>query len=143
MATSMSFAQKVTKENLQGKWQIVAIDASQNGGVYIDLVKGDVEFSEAIKSQSTEEALNMAKAEFAGTIEMLKLTTMNIDNDIFTMAMATDVQKGKYSLGEKDGNQVIFLTFDNGTEDSAKTYFKDNLLYIDTVSDGVFIYKKA
>ena len=45
MVTALSFAQKVTKENLQGTWQIVAIDILNTEGVYIDLVKDEVTFS--------------------------------------------------------------------------------------------------
>ena len=143
MTTTLAFSQKVTKENLQGNWKIVAIDILNSEGIYIDLIKEEVEFSENIKSQATDEELNMVKTEFKGTMEMLKQTTMSIDSDSFTMTVGTDLQKGKYNLAEKDGKQIILLTFDNGIEDNARTYFKDNLFYIDTTTDGIFVYKKV
>lgn len=143
LITTLSFAQKVTKDNLQGTWQIVAIDVKATQGIYVDFIKNDIEFSDAIKNQADEESLKQAKAEFAGTMEMLKLTKMVVNDAKLTMYTATDIQNSKYVITEKDGNQLLLLTFEGGTEDSVKTYFKDKLLYIDTVTDGIFIYKKV
>ena len=143
MVTALSFAQKVTKENLQGTWQIVAIDILNTEGVYIDLVKDEVTFSDAIKSQATNEILEQVRSEFAPAIPVFKQVTMIVNNNEFTQSMPGQAEKGSYTFSEEGTVQFMLLNFENGTNDKVKISFKENLLYIDTSTDGIFVYKKA
>lgn len=143
MTTTLTFAQKVTKENLQGDWQIVALDLLNTEGVYIDLVKEDVTFSEAIKTQAFADVLEQVKGQFTAIIPVLKPMKMTITNDEFRQDVANESEKGKFALTEEGSDQMFVLDFENGTKDKVKISFKENLLYIDTVTDGIFVYKKV
>ncbi|RYJ42074.1 hypothetical protein [Flavobacterium beibuense] len=143
MTTTISFAQKLTDKDLQGTWNVVALDLLETEGIYFDLIKGDVEFSEAIKSQTPAEALEQAKVSIAPTITMLKEMKMIITGNNIQQYIPGEEVTGVYTLVNENEKQKLKIIYSDDTEDFVEVYMKEGKLYIDLEQDGLFIYKKG
>lgn len=143
MTTVLSFAQKVTNENLQGTWEVAALDALNSQGIYLDVEKNDVNFSEQIKAQATPEQLAEAKQGLAPTLEMFKEMRMVINRNEIKQSMPGQEETGVFTLESEKEKQMLKIVYTDGIEDFVEVYFKDGKLYIDLREDGLFIYKKS
>ena len=143
MTTAISFAQKLTDKNLQGTWNVVAVDLLETEGIYLDLIKEDVVFSEEVKSQAPAETLEQAKASMAPTITMLKEMKMIITGNNVQQFIPGEEVSGVYTLVNENNKQMLKITYSDDTEDFVEAYMKEGKLYIDLEQDGLFIYKKG
>ncbi len=143
MTTAISFAQKLTDKNLQGTWNVVAVDLLETEGIYLDLIKEDVVFSEEVKSQAPAETLEQAKASMAPTITMLKEMKMIITGNNVQQFIPGEEVNGVYTLVNENNKQMLKITYSDDTEDFVEVYMKEDKLYIDLEQDGLFIYKKG
>src|SRR5690606_7411687 len=142
MATTVGFAQKLTDKNLQGTWNLVALDALSSQGIYLDLTNDDVKFSEEVEAQAPPETLTQAKANLAPTIAMLKQMKMIINGNEIKQSVPGDEQTGIYSIVNEGEMQKLKIIYADGTDDNVEFYMKDKKLHVNLGEDGLFIYAK-
>ncbi|MFL9838680.1 hypothetical protein ABS768_14305 [Flavobacterium sp. ST-75] len=142
MATTVGFAQKITDKDLQGTWNLVALDALSSQGIYLDLANNDVKFSEEVQAQAPAEALAQAKESMAPTIDMLKQMKMIVNGNEIKQSVPGDEQTGIYSIVNEGEMQKLKIIYADGTDDNVEFYMKDKKLHVNLGEDGLFIYAK-
>jgi hypothetical protein len=137
--TTIASAQKITNKDLQGNWTLLGFES---GPIYFDLVKKDIVVPAELKAQIPPEA----DAQMRAALPMLEGSYMEVKDNKITMTLGPDGEDGTFVLTEKDGKQIMTITFEDTTTDDSEIFMKDKQLHLVQYTDGVkeaeFVYAK-
>ncbi|OYQ36344.1 hypothetical protein CHU92_10010 [Flavobacterium cyanobacteriorum] len=141
--TTISYAQKINQKELQGKWNVAGFNSS---GISVDVKNGEVTLSPEMQAQLSPEAVTGLKAGMAEAVTQLKASFITFSGQNLTVAIGSSNQTGTYTIGDKDGKQVINFKKADGTTSEFPVAIKDKNLYITFVDQGQqadFIFNKS
>lgn len=137
--TTIASAQKITQKDLQGNWTLLGFES---GPIYFDLVKKDIIVPAELKGQIPPDA----DAQMRAALPMLDGSYLEVKDNNLTMTLGPDGESGTFVLGEKDGKQIMTITFEDKTSDESEIFMKDKQLHLVQYTDGVkeaeFVYAK-
>lgn len=136
---TLTWAQKATQQDLQGKWKLVTYAVS---GAILDIETGKATVAE------TDNALQAAmgvklKADMESYAEGLRMSELEISGNNFYQVIADFARNGPFTITEKDGQQYISASFDNGTTDSIPfKIIEGKLVLQNTQGNKQYVYSK-
>ena len=137
--TTIASAQKITQKDLQGNWTLLGFES---GPIYFDLVKKDIIVPAELKGQIPPDA----DAQMRAALPMLDGSYLEVKDNNLTMTLGPDGESGTFVLTEKDGKQIMTITFEDKTSDESEIFMKDKQLHLVQYTDGVkeaeFVYAK-
>ena len=138
MGTTAVMAQTLKKKDLIGSWKSVTY---YDEDVTIDLATGKRTYAADFKDTYTSDEIMEIEAEFDGIIELYKDNTLVFEDMTLTNTSEDEEFGGVYSIVQKDGQDIMTVITDEGTE-YFFIYIKDNLLHISPDGYAELIYKR-
>lgn len=136
-------AQKLTEKDLQGSWNLAAVEAS---GMVIDVAKEKVTLPPETEAMLTEEQKAEMNAGMAQAMEMFRESHAKFEGKNFTQNMGPEeIGKGTYTITQKDGKNIMTLTEAIGTPKEITISITDKKLRMEATEGGAvvaFVYTK-
>lgn len=140
--TTISNAQKVTEQQLQGSWKMTGLTTQ---GVHLDIENKTVNIPQEMKSQLPPESIQQIEANMKQAATSLKDSYMRIEQDKITQVAGPQEDSGTFKLVEHDNQQFMDITLSNGQSGQTPIAMIDKKLQV-TQSDGTqvvnFLYTK-
>jgi hypothetical protein len=131
--TALTSAQKVTQKDLQGKWKLTYFKAD---GLEFDIVKEKITISDEAKDVLPPEMLQQLQGNSTDALAPFKEAYAVFLGDKLQQILGPEVKECAYTITEKDGQQFIHATFEDGATDDTAVAIKDKQLYLTISGDG-------
>jgi len=121
-----AWAQKLTEKDLQGNWKLIKYEV---GGISLDIPTGKATMEKTSDPLAAAMGMQMI-GEMEGYTESLSMATLEIKGNNFSQLISSHMRNGPFTIIEKDGQQFISATFDNGSSDQIPFSIIDGNLYL-------------
>jgi hypothetical protein len=133
------WAQKATEKDLQGNWRLITYAVQ---GASLDVQSGQVTLDKPDSTLMAAMTVNL-KADMEAYAEGLRQSSLEIVGNNFNQVIVDFVRNGPFTLGEKNGHQVITAHFDNGTSDDVPFEIVNGKLHLsNSQGNKRYIYEK-
>ncbi|PZR14577.1 MAG: hypothetical protein DI539_18860 [Flavobacterium psychrophilum] len=134
------WAQKHTPKDLQGNWKLVTYNVQ---GASLDVTTGKAILTEKNDSPLMAAMGGKLIADMESYAEGLRMSTLEITENNFSQVVVDFMRNGPYTITEKNGQQFISASFDDGTKDDIAFKFIDGKLCLFSLKGPKqYIYKK-
>ena len=138
----LSNAQESTQQSLQGKWTLIALDAMQSEGFYLDLANNSYEISDEYKKMITPENESNVKAAITEFTKRFKDNFVLFEQNNIHRVIAGDENKGTFIIKNNNDKSFLNINYNNNIKDSLEFFIKDERLHIIIDNEADFIFTK-
>jgi hypothetical protein len=142
LISSLSQAQQLTEKDFQGNWKLKEYVAS---GATLDVATGQVTASKELAENAHAVVVEQIVSSLKQAAEPLRTAYFTVNGNNVSQSMMDQLQVGTYTLGEKNGRQVMMARFDDGSTADIYVAIIDNQLHIAKIRSGQvseFIYTR-